>query len=625
MVHTPRIPSRKQLRRAWDDVLAKDRQDGVLAPSIERFAEDAEEKLEALAAALDDGTYVPDDLIEVVIQGDLHDRLLHVPSARDRVVERAVLAAVTPFVDPWLGPASYAYRPGLGVADAIQAVAALRAEGGRFVLRTDVHDCFPSIPVDLALRMLDALVPGDAIGPLVRHLVARAGRGPDGRRRVVRGLAQGCALSPLLANLVLTHVDDALLDAGFSPVRYADDVAVVTDTRADAWEAARIASAALGRLGMELGSDKTDVMSFDEGFCFLGEDFGVRYPPLIEHHRVEPPDRRVLYVGVQGSRVRTGHGRLVVSSGDDADLLDVPTGHVSRVVCFGSVGFSAGARAWALEQSVEVVFASRRGTYQGCLAPGGAPTRADRVRAQVRVTEDPDRTLGVARAIVEAKVVKQVVLLRRYGRRVHAETVLGAARSAETILAMLPQCATVDEVRGMEGAGAREYFPAFGSLFPEGLRFELRSRQPPMDVPNAAISYLYAVLLGECETALRAAGLDPAFGFLHADARKRPSLALDLMEEFRPLVVDQVVLSAARRKALLPEHGRSEAGRAGVLLTKAGREALLAAYEHRMLQSTKGALPDFAGTLRRHLYRQAQRFAAVVSDPELVWTGMSWR
>lgn len=97
------------------------------------------------------------------------------------------------------------------------------------------------------------------------------------------------------------------------------------------------------------------------------------------------------------------------------------------------------------------------------------------------------------------------------------------------------------------------------------------------------------------------------------------------MEEFRPLVVDQVVIAAARKCELRAEHARREDGRAGVLLTKAGRELVIDRYERRMLQTTRGALPDFGGSLRRHVYRQAQRVARLVSDPSARWTGLSWR
>jgi CRISP-associated protein Cas1 len=216
-------------------------------------------------------------------------------------------------------------------------------------------------------------------------------------------------------------------------------------------------------------------------------------------------------------------------------------------------------------------------------------------------------------------------LLQRLARRGNAEAVTDATGQMDHLLAMLPDCGGRDELMGIEGAAARAYFGALGQVMPDGMTFAGRSRRPPEDIINAALSYGYAIILGETVSALCAAGLDPAIGLLHADDDNRPSLALDLMEEFRPLVVDQVVVSAARRAELRPEHGHREENLHGVLLTKAGREVLVAGYERRMLQHTKGALPGLSGSLRRHLYRQAERLAAYIHDPSATWTGLSWR
>jgi CRISPR-associated protein Cas1 len=177
----------------------------------------------------------------------------------------------------------------------------------------------------------------------------------------------------------------------------------------------------------------------------------------------------------------------------------------------------------------------------------------------------------------------------------------------------------------LKARAARQYFAALGQIMPEDMRFTGRSRQPPEDTINAALSYGYAVILAEAVSALCAAGLDPAVGMFHAEQDRRPSLALDLMEEFRPLIIDQVVVAAARRAELRPEHCHRDEHGHGVLLTKAGREILIGNYERRMLQQTRGALPGMSGSLRRHLYRQAQRIAAYVQDPQATWTGLSWR
>lgn len=612
------------LRRAWSEVLANDAEDGQLGTGVARFEADLDDRIGRLVADLAWGSYQPRDLTEVPIDEPGKVRILHIPAVADRVVERAVLDVVTPYVDPVLGPAAYAYRPGLGVQDAVQELARLRDEGLGWVLRTDVDECFPTIPVPLARRMLAALVDDPELLQVIDLLLARASVSSRRGRRTMRGLAQGCALSPLLCNLVLTSLDARLLESGFALVRYADDLAVATGSRDEAWEALRCAAAAVEELGMALGDEDTHVMSFDEGFTFLGEDFGRRYPPVMADARVDEPERKVVYVAVQGSRARVAQGRLVVESPDDQELLDVPTGHVRRLVCFGSVGISAGVRSWAMTNDVDVVFASRRGSYLGALVSGDGAPRADRIRAQVAIAGTP-RANEVSRAIVAAKVGKQITLLQRFGRREHSESIRSAVSHMQGVQRLLSECSSPTEAMGVEGAAAAAYFPALGSLLPEPLQFSLRSRQPPMDVANSALSFLYTVLLGECVTAVYAAGLDPGLGVLHADHERRPSLALDLLEEFRPLVVDQVVLEAARHGRLSQAHGRSEEGRAGVYLTRAGREVLLEGYERRMLTRIGGGLPGFAGTIRRHVYRQAQRLQAVICRDDAQWTGLSWR
>lgn len=614
-----------RLTAAWADVLSSDQEDGILGYGVARFAEEADENLARIASEIGSGTYEPGQLTPVELPvSDGRVRLLHVPAVRDRVVERSILAALTREIDPLLGPFSYAYRPGLGVADAAQAVAALRDEGLTWVARSDFHDCFGSIPVSYLRRLLSALIEDPGLLALIEALLSRQAAA-RGSASVVKGLPQGSPLSPLWANVVLTGFDTRVARGGFPVVRYSDDLVALAASRDDAWEAMRVMSDAAAELGMPLDAGKSAVMSFDEGFCFVGEDFGPRYPPVITDRRIGEPARRVLYLAMQGAHARLESGRLIVASAQDEELLDVPSGLVERLVCFGAIGISAGLRSWALSSGVDMVFLSRRGSYLGHAWAAGSSQRITRLRAQLSFADDDARLMPFARAVVEAKVRKEIVLLQRFARRDNAEAVMAKAERMDRLLAMLGDCGTRDEVMGIEGAAAREYFAALEQIVPEDMSFTGRSRQPPEDVVNSALSYGYAIILAETVSALCAAGLDPGIGFLHAEQDRRPSLALDLMEEFRPLIVDQVVIAAARKAELRPEHGHREETGHGVLLTKAGREILVAAYERRMLQQTRGALPGMSGSLRRHLYRQAERLAGVIHDPDARWTGLSWR
>ncbi len=210
-------------------------------------------------------------------------------------------------------------------------------------------------------------------------------------------------------------------------------------------------------------------------------------------------------------------------------------------------------------------------------------------------------------------------------RRDSAEQVSAAVEAIKLAAQDAKQAEDIDELMGHEGIAAKRYFEALESLLPEELGFRGRNKRPPLDVVNSALSYGYAILLGECVSALMAVGLDPAFAFLHKEATDRPALALDVMEEFRPFVVDQVVVALARKGALRASHGTTLKGSRGVWLNRQGKSVLISACEKRMLTRMKGALPDFFGNLRRHLYEQAHRLALTIQFPERLYRGLGWR
>jgi retron-type reverse transcriptase len=181
-----------RLADVWAQVLASDLDDGVLGAGVSRFAENADQNLAEIATRLLARNYEPGQLTPVSLpRPDGQMRVLHVPTVRDRVVERSVLAVVTPVIDPWLGPFSYAYRPGLGVADASQAIATLRDEGLGWVARADFHDCFGTIPLSRLRRVLSILIEDAALLELIEAFLARQSVPHSGRSSELKGLPQG--------------------------------------------------------------------------------------------------------------------------------------------------------------------------------------------------------------------------------------------------------------------------------------------------------------------------------------------------------------------------------------------------------------------------------------------------
>ena len=305
-----------------------------------------------------------------------------------------------------------------------------------------------------------------------------------------------------------------------------------------------------------------------------------------------------------GARVHVKAGRVLVDAPGSLPATSVPKNSVTRIVLSGNVGLSAGARSWTMRSGVDVVSLSRRGSYQGTLIGSNRGTHASRLLSQVDLTGDRERRIRLAASLIGAKIRGQIHVLTRIARRDEAVHVADTTAHMHAWRRSLAGARTLDEVMGIEGACSNAYFDALSACVPADVAFEGRSRRPPRDLPNVALSYGYAILLSECVGALHAAGLEPSLGIAHAPTDKRPSLALDLMEQFRPLLVDQTVMALLRTRKLRPEHGVAEAKAGGV----AGRRrqenprrrvrGRLAAIRHRCLAWILGVVAQTHRPLR---------------------------
>ena len=334
---------------------------------------------------------------------------------------------------------------------------------------------------------------------------------------------------------------------------------------------------------------------------------------------------RILYVGRDGARVHVKAGRVLVDAPGSLPATSLPKNSVTRIVLSGNVGLSAGARSWAMRSGVDVVCLSRRGSYQGTLIGANKGAHASRLLAQVALTGDHERRVRLAASLIGAKIRGQIHVLTRIARRDETVHVADTTAHMHAWRRSLAGARTLDEIMGIEGACSTAYFDALAACVPADVTFDGRSRRPPRDLPNAALSYGYAILLSECVGALHAAGLEPSLGIAHAPTDKRPSLALDLMEQYRPLLVDQTVMALLRARKLRPEHGVVEAEAGGVWLGSDGKKILVDAYEAACQRSVTGALPGYSGSWRRHIAHSAQMLARAIAEPDYQWSGVAWR
>jgi len=277
-------------------------------------------------------------------------------------------------------------------------------------------------------------------------------------------------------------------------------------------------------------------------------------------------------------------GENVVVSVDSEETFRVPVHNLEGIVCFNYTGASPGLMGLCCERNVPICYLSQSGRF---LARVTGPVTGNVLlrRTQYRVADTDARSL--AASFVAGKILNCRNVLLRFVRdhegKPGVPKVKEAARRLLDYWERLQACGNTDAVRGVEGDAARAYYAVFDYLITcpsEALRFNGRTRRPPLDPVNALLSFFYTLLTYECASALETVGLDPQVGFLHRDRPGRLSLALDVVEELRPYLVDRFVLTLLNNGQVTPEgFVRKETG--AVIMEDATRRAILAEWQKR--------------------------------------------
>ena len=365
-------------------------------------------------------------------------------------------------------------------------------------------------------------------------------------------------------------------------------------------------------MSLRLNEDKTWKGEFADGVDFLGVRFTDRIPPWTPETDTTDPEQRSLLIHRQGAYVKLKDGQVRVVDRDE-ELLAVPISLVRQIVMFGRVRMSSWLRNQALEMGIDLVFLSRSGRYLGA-AIGDRGGATDVVPAQIAAMTDLGWSLELSRRFVAGKIANmRTLLVKRTRHKEIATRLRSETRALADARRAVLRASTLDELRGVEGAATRRYFVALVLLVPPDVEFHGRNRRPPRDPMNSLLSFGYALLLPEVEAACRTAGLDPWFGFLHRPGHNRPSLALDLIEEFRPLIVDTIAVSAFNRGTLHPDRDFVTTEQRGCRIESSeARKRYIASYETRMLRRFAHVPSGTRGSYRRALHLQARQLATVL-------------
>ena len=330
------------------------------------------------------------------------------------------------------------------------------------------------------------------ICPADPGLVTRAGLShlglPDTDATIIDELAQASdtnLIVSVLADAALLELDRYATGRGlrYSRVGTTLMLAAPNEQRlADAIDT--VAAAAIGA-GARLTDVTTQYIDEEKALASIGID------PWDTRSSDEPTGKadRILYVGRDGARVHVKAGRVLVDAPGSLPESSVPKNSVTRIVLSGNVGLSAGARSWAMHSGVDVVCLSRRGSYQGTLIGSNRGMHASRLLAQVDLTGDHERRVCLAASLIGAKIRGQIHVLTRIARRDRAVHVADTTAHMYAWRRSLAGARTLDEVIGIEVACSNAYFDALSGCVPADVTFDGRSRCPPRDLPNAALSY----------------------------------------------------------------------------------------------------------------------------------------
>lgn len=323
-----------------------------------------------------------------------------------------------------------------------------------------------------------------------------------------------------------------------------------------------------------------------------------------------------------GSKVSLKSERLLVTfTSEDGETCqrEIPLRDLDRLIFHEHVSITSPALAELLRREIPVSLLDSNGHFLGAFLPATSDHGAARM-LHYRRTLDTDFPLLIARKIIVAKIYNQRRLIQRIssnrkadGHAV-ADEISMTLRRLDHLMTVAGHASSIDSLRGHEGLAAARYFSSWATLLPEAFPFERRSTRPPLNPVNAVLSFTSTLVYHEIHAYLHAHGLDAALGILHSTENGRWSLALDLMEPFRSVIVEALTLDLFSHKMLNERHFEPNNG--GIYLNREGRSKLILQYEKRMERQFMSEAVGHRTTLRQQLENQASLFKSALNHPD---------
>lgn len=582
---------------------------GIDGISVQTFAKNVKAKLQKLIWEIQQGSYrcQPCKVVEIPKNKGSFRRLA-IPTVRDRIVQTVLSQALTPFFEPHFERCSYGYRPERSYLQAVAQVEKYRDAGYTCVLDADIKGYFDHIPQPFLLRELRHYIECNALIALIENSLIQM---QQHQKQCVYGAAmglgvpQGSPLSPVLANMYLDSLDEALLEAEFKVVRFADDFIVLTQTANEVAHAWSLTQQHLEELALNFNLEKTRITDFDSGFVFLGHYFiggltqvlksgtgqpilsqwqwdapsspyqqspsAVEFEESVNHdsqselqkaildcqpeaaqtelasqHMSLSNHCQILYVAKQGAVIHKVAGKFEIKhSGEPIDSL--PINHVDAIMTFGAIHTTRAVNIHCVSQHVPLLMMSQSGHFIGVIGAYPAIEHSI-ISAQFNAQSS---SLNYAKTLVTAKVHNLIHIIRRKLRLCNPYQQCALTKVLKQLIQQtkhISHCTHLQSLLGIEGQCAKVHFLLLKSLLPTQFAFNSRNRRPPKDPFNALLSLGYSIIFNQVLAFCQARKLHIQLGHLHQN-RQIPALALDMMEPFR-FIADLVATNLLMSRAL---------------------------------------------------------------------------
>lgn len=323
----------------------------------------------------------------------------------------------------------------------------------------------------------------------------------------------------------------------------------------------------------------------------------------------------VLYLVEQGSTLKKDGDTFRVTK-DDKVLTTIPASKVEQVVIFGNIHITTPVIHHLLLEGIDCAFCSSTGRYHGRLF--STESRYGLLRfSQLQAASNIELRVKIARNMVIGKLANQRTMLMRYAREEKKPELLQAISTLADNVNKLENAQDIGTVMGLEGFSGALYFNVFKALLKQDLGFRARIKRPPRDPINSLLSFGYTLLVYDAQAAVRIVGMDPFIGFLHSTEYSKPSLALDIMEEFRSIIVDSIVLKVINNNIITREDFEKTTAPDGMVRLKQDTiKKFLGYYEERLQTTIIHPLLDIKATYRRCMELQVRQLARVITDKE---------